>query len=113
MAVSTTAANAALAPITDSVTWISLHTGAPGATGANEVTGGTYARKQTTWGSISGGARTGSQVTIDVPASRNVTHWGIWTASSAGTFYEGFELDLPENFTSAGQYLLTPTVAVQ
>ena len=71
-------------------TWLSLHTASPGSTGANEATGGSpaYARKQTTWGSSSGGAVTGSSVTFDVAAG-TYTHWGLWTASTAGTFLDG------------------------
>jgi hypothetical protein len=63
--------------------FISLHTATPGTTGANEVAGGAYARVATTWGAISAASTTGSQVTINVPASTTITHWGIWDAGSA------------------------------
>ncbi|MCE0510834.1 hypothetical protein LVJ59_17435 [Microbacterium sp. KKR3/1] len=74
--------------------WISLHTGDPGTTGANEATGGSpaYARKQTVWsGGSSDGSVPGSVVAFDVPAGE-YTHIGVWTASTAGTFVGGFAL---------------------
>lgn len=91
-------------------TWISAHTGDPGTTGANEVTGGTYAREQTTWGAASSGDTTGSQVSIDIPAGTTVTHWGIWSASSGGTFRNGSEISPSEGFGSAGVLNITPTL---
>lgn len=92
-------------------TWVSLHTGDPGTTGANEVTGGSYARMQTTWGSASAGVMTGSQVSITVPASTTVTYAGLWTTSTAGTFYCGCQLPAPQSFTTAGTYQATPTLS--
>ena len=69
---------------------VSLHTGAPGATGANEATGGSpaYARLAITWGAdtTDDGQRVGSEVTFDVPAG-TYSHWGFWTA--AGVFVDG------------------------
>jgi hypothetical protein len=90
--------------------FISLHTASPGTTGANEVAGGTYARVATTWGAISAASVTGSQVTINVPASTTITHWGIWDASSAGNYYDGGALPASQTYSSAGTYLLTPTL---
>ena len=65
--------------------WISLHTGAGGGTtGANEATGGSYARKQTTW-SNGTTSRVGS--TVNIPcAAGTYTEGGIWSAVTAGTF---------------------------
>lgn len=94
-------------------TYISAHTADPGTTGTSEVT---YAsagtRQQTTWGSASSGDRVGSQVTLAIPASTTVTHWGIWSAATAGTFYGGFALGASEAFGSAGSLLHTPTLDV-
>lgn len=111
MAYSDTALNAAINAVASAATYISAHTGSPGVNGANEVAGGSYARVQTTWGSASGGDRVGSQVAITIPASTTVSHFGIWTASSAGTFYAGEALTGgSEAFTSAGVLNLTPTI---
>lgn len=89
--------------------FISLHTATPGTTGANEVTGGTYARVATTWGAISGASVTGSQVTINVPVT-TITHWGLWDLISAGNYYDGGALPASQTYSSAGTYLLTPTL---
>lgn len=110
MAYTTAAKNAALDGIGTGFTWISLHTGDPSTSGANEVTTGVYARKQTTWGSASSSSKTGSAVVIDVPSSTTVTHWGIWSASTAGTFCYGGTLPSSEAYSSQGQYSLTATL---
>lgn len=90
--------------------FISLHTASPGTTGANEVVGGSYARVSSTWGSISAASVTGSQVTINVPASTTITHWGLWDAGSGGNYYDGGALPASQTYASAGTYLLTPTL---
>ena len=112
MAFTSTALNAAVSGIATAATYISLHTADPSTSGANEVTGGTYSREQTTWGAASNGSRVGSQVTFDVPAGTTVTHWGIWSAATGGTFHYGGTLDASETFGSAGTLLHTPTITV-
>jgi hypothetical protein len=93
-------------------TWISAHTADPGTTGANQH----GSRVQTTWAAAgtgaTGGDRAGSQVTIAISAGTTITHWGIWTASTAGTFHGGFALTTPETFSNAGSLLHTPTLDV-
>lgn len=72
--------------------YLSLHVGNPGITGANELTGGSYARQLIAWSAASGGAKansgalnfTGLPV---VSAATPITHMGIWSAVTAGTFY--------------------------
>ena len=67
--------------------YMSAHT-AYSATGANELTGGTYARVAVTWAGASGGSvsLSGTPYTINTPASSVVEFVGFWTASSGGTF---------------------------
>ena len=108
---SNTGIDDALAGIAAAGTFISLHTASPGVTGANEVTGGSYARVATTWGGASGSADAGSQVTLNVPASTTITHFGIWTLGSGGQYLGGGALPNSEAYTGAGTYLLTPTLA--
>lgn len=70
----------------------SLHDGDPSTTGANEISGGSpaYARQAITYAAASGGQRSSSAaITFDVPAS-TVTHVGLWSLVSAGTFYGWF-----------------------
>lgn len=66
-------------------TYISLHTGDASTTGANEATGGGYARVQTTWTAGSTGTNTGSVVNISCAAG-TYTQGGIWSANTSGTF---------------------------
>lgn len=90
--------------------WISVHTAAPGSTGASEAAGGSpaYARKQTTWtAGSSDGVVTGSQVTFDLPAGTYVAV-GIWTAATAGTFIDGAAIT-STTLGAQGQLLVTPT----
>lgn len=88
----------------------SLHTGDPGTTGANEVTGGSpaYARKTATgFPAAASGAATNSQVVFDVPAG-TYTHWARW---KAGVFYEGGPLPAAETYNGQGTLGLTHTVS--
>ncbi|WP_043648081.1 phage tail fiber protein [Nocardia thailandica] len=89
--------------------WVSLHTGDPGSTGTAEASGGTpaYARKQSTWTSGSGGALTGSQVVIDVPAG-TYTYAGLWDAVSGGNFIDKVAIT-STTLGSQGQILVTPS----
>lgn len=96
----------------DKNNWIGLHTADPGDTGANEVTGGAYARQQTDWPAPTSPAVTGSSVTINVPAGTTITHWGLWkTVSGTTQFLYGAALPAPESFGSNGTYSVTPTIA--
>ena len=90
--------------------WISAHTGDPSTTGANEVTGGSYAREQTTWGAASSGDQTGSEVSVSIPGGNTVSYWGIWSASSGGTFVGGFAISPSEGFGADGILNITPTI---
>src|ERR1044072_6514179 len=91
--------------------WFSLHTGDPGTTGANEVTGGTYARVSAAYPAAANGSSTNAGATINVPAGTTVTHWSRWTAQSSVTWYAGGALpNGGESFGSAGTYTLTNTI---
>lgn len=114
MAFTNASKEAAADAVTDLGDYISLHTGDPSTTGANEATGGSpaYARKQTTWSAgASDGSITGSQVTFDVGAG-TYTHIGVWTAATSGTFIGGFALSSSATLSGQGQVLVTPTITV-
>jgi hypothetical protein len=71
----------------DGVTYthVSLHTGHPGSTGANEVSGGTYARAAITVNAASGGIRA-LNAAANVPLdAATVRFLGFW---NAGTYLE-------------------------
>lgn len=76
------------------VTHISLHTGDPSTTGANEATGGSpaYARKAVTWAAAASGQRSNNAaLTFDVPAG-TYQYAGMWDALTVGNFYGYFPL---------------------
>ncbi len=85
-------ANAAIAAMfVPSTTYYgSLHTASPSTTGANEVTGGSYARQAAAFGSASSGveATTNAQNWTSMPAV-TVAYFGFWTAATAGTWDGG------------------------
>lgn len=108
MAKSTTHANAVLAAIGQGTgvaaqTWVSLHTGDPGTTGASEAAGGAYARKRVNqdgttspfWATPASAAMVNSGA-ITFPEGGdgdNCTHFGLWTAVTGGNFIRGGALD--------------------
>jgi hypothetical protein len=73
--------------------YISLHTADPGNTGASEVSGGSYARQGPVTFANTGNNPTtaANDAVIEFPVATvswaTITHFGIWSASSAGTFY--------------------------
>lgn len=99
---STTACNQALNGIdasgtpTNLATHLSLHTATTSTTGASEATGGGYARQACAWNAASGGTKTNSGApTFTTSGSTANTHFGTWSASSAGTFGIGGALSSP------------------
>lgn len=71
--------------------YLSLHTADPGTTGANEVTGGSYARQAITVAAWSGGSTssTDAQSFTGMPSVSGDLWIGVWSASTAGTFVWG------------------------
>lgn len=107
--ISTTEANQALS--TTGWGYVSLHTADPTTTGGSEVTGGTYARVAVTWNAASGGSVTNSNaLTINLPASTTAAYFGIWSASTAGTYYIGGALS-PSVTTGASAGTVTIAIA--
>lgn len=103
--ISTTEANQALS--TTGWSFVSLHTADPGTTGASEVSGGSYARVSVTWNSPSGGSVTNSNaLSINLPASTTATYFGVWSASTTGTYYIGGALS-PSVTTGASAGVVT------
>lgn len=92
--ITTAQANAGLGAIlvTSTTYYLGLNTGDPGTTGANEVSGGSYARQSITFGAASGGsvASNTAQSFTSMPAeSGGIGYFSVWTASSGGTYLEG------------------------
>ena len=78
-----------LSPLTTSA-YVSLHTGDPGNTGANEVSGGSYARQSAAFSNAVGGSSTvaSNSSIVTFPAATaswgTITHFAIWDAASGG-----------------------------
>lgn len=92
---------------------VSLHTGDPGKTGANELVVGTdadYARKAATFGAatLEVSATTGALTwTAAAGASaHNITHVGVWDAATAGNFILGGALAVAEPRVASGSTVL-------
>jgi len=110
---STAAKNAMLNTLGGLVTHISLHSGDPGASGENELSGGSpaYARRPIAWSAADGGEIVGdSTYQFNVPAGATVAHVGFWGAAEGGTFY-GSDALYAEMFDGQGLYPLTLVVA--
>lgn len=77
--------------------YVSLHTADPGETGADEVTGGSYARQLGTFDAAASGAtaNTSAITWLGMP-SATVTYVGIWDAVSGGNFVWSGALTSPE-----------------
>jgi hypothetical protein len=69
--------------------YVGLNTADPGETGANEATGGSYARQQTAFPASSAGtlANTSNIDFVSMPAvgGNGIVAWSVWDAVSAGT----------------------------
>ena len=84
-------------------TWISLHTGDPGTTGATEATLGAYARVRVNqdgltapyWNDAATSAMTnnGAVTFPEGGGDAVITHFGIWDANATGGFIRGGALD--------------------
>jgi hypothetical protein len=92
---STTAENTGIAAIfvPSTTYYLALFTTDPSTTGSSgEVTGGSYARQAIAFGSASGGseASTNAQNFTGMPAeSGGIPYFGIFTASSGGSYIGG------------------------
>jgi hypothetical protein len=84
--------------------FMSLHNGNPGTNGANEISGGGYARQACTFTSDGDGDLTLDAESFTATASQAVTHVGFWSASSGGTFRGGFALSGDAAFSTSGEY---------
>ena len=87
----------------NAATHASLHTGAPGTIGSNELSGGSpaYARKPITWAPGTSDGLITASVTFDVPSGATVTYAGLWNAITGGAFLDSVQLT-SQTFGSQG-----------
>jgi hypothetical protein len=110
MGLNATAKNVMLDHLGTLAGYVSLHTADPGSSGTSEVNGGSpaYARKSVTWNAASSAnLDNNANPVFDVPASTTITHFGLWSAATSGTFYGGAALSASETFGGQGTYSFT------
>lgn len=93
---------------TTPISHVSAHTADPGDTGASEVSGGAYARQSIAFSAAAGGTMDDSTngAAIPIPAGTTVTHLGLWSAVTAGTYLGSINVT-DETFAGAGTYTVT------
>lgn len=112
MSLVTAPVNAAVDAATATLSWASIHSADPGATGTSEITGGSpaYARKALTWNAAASkiGAVTGGNLPVfDVAAGTTCAFMGFWSAVSGGTFRGSQALSSTETFVGQGTLTVT------
>lgn len=91
--------------------FLGLHSGDPGSTGANEISGTGYARAPITWAASANGAKQGVGAKQSVPAGKTVAFHGLWSAATGGTYLGPG--DCPDEvYNSAGDYTGTVNLAI-
>ena len=86
--------------------YVSLHTADPGNTGANEVSGGAYARQSVAFAQLSGPNPTvdaNSAIVTFAAATApwgTITHFGVWDAATAGNNRGSGALSTPKAVNS-------------
>ena len=88
---------------------VSIHSGNPGESGANELSGGSpaYARMPATFLAASGGQKAISEtsITFDIPSGSTVQYVGVWDGS---TFLASGKLQTTVNYSQAqGEFVLS------
>ncbi|WP_306365291.1 hypothetical protein [Nocardia sp. CC227C] len=99
---------------TDTV-YVSLHTADPDSTGADEATGGSYARQLGTWTSGSGGTLSMAKLTFSGMLAGTYTHAGLWKVSAGGTsadFVAGEALNPSITLGGTGPIDVTPSFTI-
>jgi hypothetical protein len=100
--------DAAVDGATAVLVYASIHTDDPSTTGANEVTGGGYARQEVTWNPSTGGIATADgTLSFSGPPGEDAKYLGLWSAQSNGTFRGAAELSGDQTFNASGEYQVT------
>lgn len=100
-----TGANLQLNALQDVIGFVSAHTAAPGNSGANEASGGVYARQAYAFPEPAASEIDETDdVDIPIPGGVTVTHVGYWDAVSGGTMLYWIALASPQ--TQANDWVL-------
>src|SRR5262249_47238171 len=90
--------------------WVKLHTGDPGAAGANNAAVGDANRKQVTWGAAASGSKSMTSMSggwTNAGTSETLSHISTWDASSAGNFLASAALSSSQAWASGNTFSLT------
>jgi hypothetical protein len=94
--------NTALDAMTPRIVSCSLHTADPGGTGADEVTGGTYARQTPSWGAAAAAVvEIDTPMVFQIPAGNEIQYVGLW--DTGPTWVGSIALTTPEPFNNDGE----------
>lgn len=106
MALNTAGLQLGGAAIAAGITYLSLHSADPGGAGTSNAT--TAARRPATLTSTGGNIALSAAVAFTGGAANGaVTHVGLWSASTGGTYYGSVALTGDATFNSAGEYTVT------
>jgi len=107
MALQNVLLNAGLDGMAELIIEVSLHEADPGASGTNEVDGGSYERQEASWNAATGASvSVDSILTFEVPGGGTVVSWvGLWSAGDQ--WLGGIELNASETFEGDGQFAVT------
>jgi len=115
VAKSTTSANNTLdwqlggaTPTRPTTRYVSLHTGDPGSTGANEATGSGYSRVAITFNAASAKASTNSNAISQTltGALGPITFLAVWDASTAGTMLYGATVSTAKTYANGDTWTI-------
>lgn len=105
MALNSNGLNAAATGVSGAAAYLSLHSAAPDASGSNETTA---ARVATSWQGTGGSRDLVSALDFTGgAASGSVTHAGLWSAATLGTFYGSVALTGDTAFNASGEFRVT------
>lgn len=100
--------NALLDYAASRITHISGHSADPGNNGANELVGGSYARQPISWNAAaSGNVDMIGTETIPVPDGQALSHIGLWSALTSGTYRGAIPVPNGPIASPVGSYLVS------
>ena len=81
--------------------FVSLHTADPGDSGASEVSGGSYVRQSVAFANAGSNPTIASNnALVQFPAATAawgmITHFGLWTAATAGSYRGAWPVAIPK-----------------
>lgn len=91
--------------------WVKLHTGDPGAAGANNPSA-VVTRKQVTWSAASGGSKSQASAPSSwaMTTTETITHLSFWDASSAGNFLDSVQAAAPRGVNNGDSVTLNTLI---